>query len=448
VWLLGVLLGELIQKRKIKWLGFDQIQAGLKGSSFVADGSDLSEKHQKRAINRVIWLLYLAPLVIAYLYSVYRAPVFQDSVLLFSFGFGILGFALWVDRRVLSLRLKAGLVVLTLLVNLYVLLVDRNHRELFNNQSYDAAVKTLKRWKVVDDVSRGDAMWVYGFESFFMKYHAQELGLALGKWQKNGGDLQYFRDETVDYASFRKKLTAVKGDDFYYLNMVGMDPMLRVWIQRAFPVLRSESMGPGYHIMHFSKVVEGNSGSGYLGDGVSPVWSGQLALRGDIDSSQYRQVLAVSTDSLGEQRYSAEFVAVAVVELDTLLLRSKDLRLVVIIKNGAGENIRYLDQGIGNMSYEMGEVEVLEGGRCRVNLYLAGRLVDVEWGGEGIEGQGVLRGIGTGLASNINHFATRGYDMQIFIDNAGRKPVGVKSLRIDFWPGNGSVYGLVNPVIP
>jgi hypothetical protein len=448
VWLLGVLLGELIQKRKIKWLGFDQIQAGLKGSSFVADGSDSSEKHQKRAINRVIWLLYLAPLLIAYFYSVYRAPVFQDSVLLFSFGFGILGFALWVDRSALSLRLKAGLVVLTLLVNLYVLLVDRNHRELFNNQSYDAAVKTLKRWKVVDDVSRGDAMWVYGFESFFMKYHAQELGLALGKWQKNGGDLQYFRDETVDYASFRKKLTAVKGDDFYYLNMVGMDPMLRVWIQRAFPVLRSESMGPGYHIMHFSKVVDGNSGSGYLGDGVSPVWNGQLALRGDIDSSQYRQVLAVSTDSLGEQRYSAEFVAVAVVELDTLLLRSKDLRLVVIIKNGAGENIRYLDQGIGNMSYEMGEVEVLEGGRCRVNLYLAGRLVDVEWGGEGIEGQGVLRGIGTGLASNINHFATRGYDMQIFIDNAGRKPVGVKSLRIDFWPGNGSVYGLVNPVIP
>jgi hypothetical protein len=119
-----------------------------------------------------------------------------------------------------------------------------------------------------------------------------------------------------------------------------------------------------------------------------------------------------------------------------------------MIKNGAGENIRYLDQGIGNMSYEMGEVGVLDGGRCRVNLYLAGRFVDVEWGGEGIEGQGVLRGIGTGLASNINHFATRGYDMQIFIDNAGRKPVGVKSLRIDFWPGNGSVYGLVNPVIP
>ena len=449
LWLIGVLLGELMRKRKIKWLGFDQTLAGLKViSSGADDGSDLSEKHQKRATNRVIWLLYLAPLAIAFLYSVFRAPVFQDSVLLFSFGFGILGFALWVDRRVLSLRLKAGLVVLTLLVNLYVLLVDRNHRELFNNQSYDAAVKTLKRWKLVDDVSRGDAMWVYGFESFFMEYHAKELCFKLDRWQKNGGDLQYFRDESVDYASFRKKLAAVRGDDFYYLNMVGMDPMLRVWIQRAFPILRGESMGSGYHIMHFSRVVGKRLDSGFKSDSVSPVWSGHLALRGDIDSSQYRQVLAVSTDSLGEQRYSAEFVAVACVELDTILLRKKDLRLVVVIKNGAGENVRYLDQGIGNMGYELGEVEVLGGGKCRVNLYLAGRLIDVEWGGEGIEGQGLFREIGTGLASNINHFATRGYDMQIFIDNAGRKPVAVKTLRIDFWRGNGSVYGLVNPVIP
>lgn len=49
-----------------------------------------------------------------------------------------------------------------------------------------------------------------------------------------------------------------------------------------------------------------------------------------------------------------------------------------------------------------------------------------------MKGQRVFRGIGTGLASNMNHFATRGYDMQVFIDNAGRKSVAVKTLRIDF----------------
>ena len=141
-------------------------------------------------------------------------------------------------------------------------------------------------------------------------------------------------------------------------------------------------------------------------------------------------------------------MAVACVELDTILLRKKDLRLVVVIKNGAGENVRYLDQGIGNMGYELVEVEVLGGGKCRANLFLAGRLVDVEWSGEGIEGQGLFREIGTGLASNINHFATRGYDMQIFIDNLGRNSVALRGLGVDFWKGNASVYGLVNPAIP
>jgi hypothetical protein len=59
-----------------------------------------------------------------------------------------------------------------------------------------------------------------------------------------------------------------------------------------------------------------------------------------------------------------------------------------------------------------------------------------------------MRQIAEGLSSNLNHFVNRGYDMQIFIDNSGRKPIAVKSLRIDFWPGNASVYGLVNPTIP
>lgn len=450
LWLLGVLLGELIQRRKIKWLGFDET---LAGSQVIPTGSidkrsDLGDRQHKRAINRVIWLLYLGPLAIAFFYSVFRAPVFQDSVLLFSFGFGLLGFALWVDRKMLSLPVKSTWVILTLLVNLYVLLEVRNHRENFNNQSYDAAVKTLMRWKVVGDVSPGDAMWVYGFEPFFMEYHARELGWDRVRWQKRGGDLQYFSDESVDYASFRKKLAMVKGDDFYYLNMVGMDPMLRVWIQRAFPVLRRESMGAGYHIMHFSKFGAGLVDSGFLRDRVLPMYRGRLALRGDIDSSQYRQVLGVSTDSLGDQRYSAEFVAVALLELDTQMLGAKDLRLVVMIKNGAGETLRYLDQGLGNMGYQLSDVEVLDGGRCRANLLLAGRLVDVDWAGEGMEGKGVFRGIGTSLASNINHFVSRGYDMQVFIDNSGRKPVAVKFLGIDFWRGNGWVYGLVNPVIP
>lgn len=422
------------------WLGFvgyavitkKWTLSGGAADGEVAIGEEAGEgaSHRMNKQVFVVWGLYLLPLLIAFVYSVYRAPVFQDSVLLFSFGFGLLGFAMWVDRKVLSIKLKSGLVILTLVVNLYVLFVDRNHRELFNNQSYDAAVKSLKRWAVLDEVSDGDAMWVYGFESFFMEYHAQELGWDVNAWRKKGGKLRYYREETSDYQVFRKKLGGVEGDDLYFLNMVGMDPMLRVWIQRVFPVLRRESMGAGYHVMHFSK----DKGTSRI----VPLLSHRNVLKGDIDSSQYREVLALPLDTLGEDRFDAEFVARAYLELDTSLLRRKDVRLVLTISNREGETVRFLDRGLGDMGYEIKEVRHLAGGLCAVELVLAGRLVDVEWGGGGLGG---LKGL-------VNHSLGGGYRMQIFIDNLGRNSVALRGLGVDFWKGNASVYGLVNPAIP
>jgi hypothetical protein len=263
-----------------------------------------------------------------------------------------------------------------------------------------------------------------------MEYHAEELGWDVNAWRKKGGELRYYREETADYHAFRKKLDGVEGDDFYYLNMVGMDPMLRVWIQRVFPVLRREAMGAGYHVMHFSK-----------GKGNSRVWpllSHKNVLKGEIDSSQYREVLALSLDTLGEDRFDAEFVAKAYLELDTSLLKKRDLRLVLTISNREGQTVRFLDRGLSDMGYEIMEVRQLGGGLCGVELLLAGRLVDVEWGGSGLGG----------VMGLVNHSLGGGYKMQIFIDNAGRNSVALKGLGVDFWQGNASVYGLVNPAIP
>ena len=211
-----------MRKRQWRWLGYDEKCARENDNSVGEDPlMDQKKSIANKQIRHVIWFLYLAPLMIAYFYSIYRAPVFQDSVLLFSWGFGLLGFALWVSRRVLSLKLKVGLILLTLSVNLYVLLVDRQHRELFNHQSYDGAVRTLKTWRVTEEITAGDAIWVYGFEPFYMEYHAKELGWSLTKWKNRGGDLQYFRDESLDYEVFRKRVKAVSGDDFYFLNKIG-----------------------------------------------------------------------------------------------------------------------------------------------------------------------------------------------------------------------------------
>lgn len=388
-----------------------------------------------------VLLLYLLPMAIAFAYSIYRAPVFQDSVLLFSFPFGLLAVSWWMDQEWLGIRWKAFLLALTLLVNTYVLIVDRRHVAQFGNQSYDGAVRTFQQWGLNDfhkenfiqnqGVLERDSseMWVYGFEPFFMEFHATALGWDIGSWQKQGGRVRYFREETDDYALFRRRLGDVRGDNFYYVNMVGMDPMLRVWIQEAFPYLVREAMGAGYHVMHFSK----------RGLGKQPLYRTEIAsVSGDLEmhetpmsTEQYFPVCLSVLDSLGPKRYEAEFVAEAEVVVSKELLQAQDLRLVVTVNDGSGKQVRFLDRGLGDMDYRVDEVARLDDSVCVVKLYLSGRLVDVPWG------------------AWLNHGCVgNGYQLQVFIDNAGKHPVGVRRIACTFWEGNGDVYGLVNPSIP
>ena len=388
-----------------------------------------------------VLLLYLLPMAIAFAYSIYRAPVFQDSVLLFSFPFGLLAVSWWMDQEWLGIRWKAFLLALTLLVNTYVLIVDRRHVAQFGNQSYDGAVRTFQQWGLNDfhkedfiqdqGVLERDSseMWVYGFEPFFMEFHATALGWDIGSWQKQGGRVRYFREETDDYALFRRRLDDVRGDNFYYVNMVGMDPMLRVWIQEAFPYLVREAMGAGYHVMHFSK----------RGQGKQPLYRTEIAsVSGDLEmhetpmsTEQYFPVCLSVLDSLGPKRYEAEFVAEAEVVVSKELLQAQDLRLVVTVNDGSGKQVRFLDRGLGDMDYRVDEVARLDDSVCVVKLYLSGRLVDVPWG------------------AWLNHGCVgNGYQLQAFIDNAGKHPVGVRRIACTFWEGNGDVYGLVNPSIP
>ena len=388
-----------------------------------------------------VLLLYLLPMAIAFAYSIYRAPVFQDSVLLFSFPFGLLAVSWWMDQEWLGIRWKAFLLALTLLVNTYVLIVDRRHVAQFGNQSYDGAVRTFQQWGLNDfhkedfnqdqGVLERDSseMWVYGFEPFFMEFHATALGWDIGSWQKQGGRVRYFREETDDYALFRRRLGDVRGDNFYYVNMVGVDPMLRVWIQEAFPYLVREAMGAGYHVMHFSK----------RGLGKQPLYRTEIAsVSGDLEmhetpmsTEQYFPVCLSVLDSLGPKRYEAEFVAEAEVVVSKELLQAQDLRLVVTVNDGSGKQVRFLDRGLGDMDYRVDEVARLDDSVCVVKLYLSGRLVDVPWG------------------AWLNHGCVgNGYQLQAFIDNAGKHPVGVRRIACTFWEGNGDVYGLVNPSIP
>jgi hypothetical protein len=190
-------------------------------------------------------------------------------------------------------------------------------------------------------------------------------------------------------------------------------------------------MGPGYHVMHFSR----------RGIGKKPLYRTEKQIitetvamgSGGIKFSreQYFPVCIAALDSLGSKRYEAEFVAEAEVVVGKEWLRAQDLRLVVTIVDDGGKQVRFLDRGLGDMDYRKEEVVRVNDSLCLVNLYLSGRLVDVQWG------------------AWRNHGSVgRGYQLQAFMDNAGRHPVVVRRIKCSFWEGNGEVYGLVNPRIP
>ena len=205
--------------------------------------------------------------------------------------------------------------------------------------------------------------------------------------------------------------------------------MLRVWIQGEFPALVREAKGPGYHILHFSR----------RGSGKRPLYRTEIAsVTGDVEgrerlmsTEQYFPVCTAALDSLGLKRYEAEFVAEAEVVVGKEWLKAEDLRLVVTVNDGNGKQVRFLDRGLGDMDYRFEEVTAVDDTLCVVKLYLCGRLVDVPWGAWRNHG-------------NVGD----GYRLQVFIDNAGRHPVGIRRIACTFWEGNGEVYGLVNPRIP
>lgn len=382
--------------------------------------------------------LYLLPMGIAFLYSVYRAPIFQDSVMLFSFPFGLLALGIILERCVLSPLWRSVLVVLILLSNSYVLLYEREHVKQFGNQSYDGAMRTMIQWAQEKSSGDGNEIWVYGFEPFFWRYHAAELGGEAIE-RKLRGQIRYFRGETADYSDFRARLDSIKGADLYYANMVGMDPMLRVWIQGAFPNLVKESMGAGYHLMHFSKRRQGLKPlmrCSLLSDtdtqqAISAVRQTKARNLGLFTNSQYHAVLECDLDSLGPQQFDAEFIAGANVLIDTSLLRVNDLRLVISITDVEGQVIRFLDRGLADMRYDVKDFQVIADGGVLVPIFLAGRLVDVDWG------------------IWFNHVIRDDrYKMQIFIDNAGQHRMAIQNIFCNYWQGNRFVYGLVNPSIP
>ena len=119
----------------------------------------------------LLWLaIYLTPILTAYFYSIYRAPLFQDSIFIFSFFFLFLflGDILLTNKT----NPNAFFIFLSaiLVSNLYSLIYKREHYTQFYKHGYAQLVRDVQLLK--DPKTHAH---IFGFEPFFFNYNSNQI---------------------------------------------------------------------------------------------------------------------------------------------------------------------------------------------------------------------------------------------------------------------------------
>lgn len=168
-------------------------------------------------------LLGVVPLAVGYGYSVWRAPVLQFSVLIFSFPFLI--FPLFAGWR----SLKPGvLVLLTTLIAataVHGLIFVRQHYTIFYHSKYEAAVRGA-----VEANSQPDRMAL-------LDLPAKIPGFYFRQWGVDSTTVPYFNLRYRSYAFVDSLMRTTKATSAFYGASTGGAPETLARIRAAFPFM-------------------------------------------------------------------------------------------------------------------------------------------------------------------------------------------------------------------
>lgn len=119
-----------------------------------------------------LWLgLFLTPILTAYFYSICRAPIFQDSIFIFSFFFL---FLFWGDILLLpnfKPYIFTTILAIIAIGNAYSLIFQREHYSQYYHHGYRQLVKDVNLF----NTNNQTPTHVFGFEPFFFKYYQNQF---------------------------------------------------------------------------------------------------------------------------------------------------------------------------------------------------------------------------------------------------------------------------------
>lgn len=207
-------------------------------------------KSKKIDINKYTYISlswFIAPIIIGIVVSVLTKPAMPIRALIFSFPFLIMLLFSFVPKS--NRTITVFFVLLILSSNIYGLIVDRNHYEIFQKDIAINSVETIK--SLIEDKEINDPFVFYNYPEPNIQFY----------WN---GQLDDYSFETVNEkqemkaykpAEYRKKIGALNNDAIVLVNI----PNSLISITKEyFPFLLQREKGFNYDFYCFSKTSSSN----------------------------------------------------------------------------------------------------------------------------------------------------------------------------------------------
>jgi hypothetical protein len=198
-------------------------------------------KRNDRGPAFLVFLLWgIIPLIIGYVYSVFRAPVLQYSVLLFSFPYLLL--ALLYGLRHVPVKIALPLTALVTAVSIFTLIHERQHYEVLYESKYEAMVE--EGLKAVKEKGQLDAAVLFDAPEDVIQFYMRLWDLK--------GDLPYIQLRDLRSNDIDQHLRALEGKLIVYGQSNGSSPETPARIQKRFPFLLQRKDLPEGQVLVFS----------------------------------------------------------------------------------------------------------------------------------------------------------------------------------------------------
>ncbi len=200
----------------------------------IRGGRNMSfNKSVKKRLTLLSW--FLLPIIIGYLYSIFRSPVLQYSMLIFSTPY--LFVLLFSFHGRISAKEKILLIGIVLTVNILTLIFVRDYYGVFYKQPYEQVVKTA-----VIDNNADDIFLIGGYIPYYDEYY----------FAKFGKSVPFIANEDVDdnLSVFSNTIRYIKQNRIVVQGLTGEQLQI---VQSFFPYQIGYKHGFTYEIYTFSK---------------------------------------------------------------------------------------------------------------------------------------------------------------------------------------------------